>query len=71
MRTIVKVKQVNVKAKTVEETPHEGKKSCTRKAFIVGSSSFAACGGLFADSLGMASRKSPNLRLGVSAFMAR
>ena len=65
MRTIVKVKQVNVKAKTVEETPHEGKKSCTRKAFIVGSSSFAACGGLFADSLGMASRKSPNLRLGV------
>ena len=60
MRTIVKVKQVNVKAKAGEGTPHAGKNSCTCKAFIVGSSAFAACGRLFAATGG-----APSLRLGV------
>ena len=36
-----------MKAKAVEGTPCAGKRSCTRKSFIVGSSAFAACGCLF------------------------
>ena len=42
-----------------------GNRSCTRKAFIVGSSAWAACGRLFAAPAGTVAADDPNLRLGV------
>ena len=56
-----------MKEKAVEGTSYARMGACSRKSFIFGSSAFAACGRLFADSPGRASRAAPNIRLGVAS----